>query len=91
MGRWLPIWLRQPNWPGPMYRYLPLPVARCSSCVWLVACTATFVFQPRLSCPSVSGQIRSVPQVQDDEPEHGPYKVRETVAGARDVVSLAGH
>lgn len=53
---------------GPMYRYMALPVAR----VWLVACTATFVFQPRLSCPSVSGQIRFVPQVQDDEPEHGP-------------------
>jgi hypothetical protein len=38
----------------------------------------------------VSGQIRFVPQVQD-EPEHGPYKARETVAGARDGVSLAGH
>lgn len=59
----------------------PFPRAR----VWLVACPATFVFQPRLSICVWSDSFRCT-----GSHTMSPNMARETVAGAREVVSLAG-
>jgi hypothetical protein len=84
MGRWLPIWLRQPNWPG---AHVPVHAPSHSSCV---ACGLHGSFR----IPATP--VMPICVWSDFVSFHrfrttSPNMARETVAGARDVVSLAGH